>query len=68
VGVAPEEELAEEFTASGATHDLPSAEHAIGGGMKFGGQRSEVGARDGPTEPTSASTTTAEQASVGKAL
>jgi hypothetical protein len=42
-------------------HDVPGAEQTIGGGMKFGGQSSGVGMSGGPTEPTSASTTTAEQ-------
>jgi hypothetical protein len=64
VGVAPGEE-SEKDSASGAKHDAPGAGHTIGGGMKFGGQSSVVGASGSPTEPTSASTTTAEQVLVG---
>jgi hypothetical protein len=47
-------------------NDVPGAEHTIGGGMKFGGQSSRVEMSGGPTEPTSASTTTAEQVIVGE--
>ena len=54
------EDEAEEDAASSSMHDVPSAEHTIGGGMKFGGQSSGVGARGGPTEPTAASTETEE--------
>jgi len=60
LGAAPEDE-AEEDSASGAINDAPGAERARGGGMKFGGQSSGVGASGGPTEPTSASATKAEQ-------
>jgi hypothetical protein len=64
VEIAPEEE-AEEDSASGAMNDAPGAEHASGGGMAIGGQSSGVEMSGGPTEPTSASTTTAEQVFVG---
>jgi hypothetical protein len=64
VGVASEEE-AEEDAASGATNDAPSAEHASSGDIKIGGKSSGVEASGGPTEYTSASTTTAEQIFVG---
>jgi hypothetical protein len=64
VEIAPEEE-AEKYAASGAINDAPGAKHASGGGMAIGGQSSGVGASSGPTEPTSASTTTAEQVFVG---
>jgi hypothetical protein len=63
MGVAPEKE-ADEDAASGAMNDAPGAEHASGGGMKSGGQRSGVGASGGLMETTSASTTTAEQVPV----
>ena len=59
MGVAPEEEAAAKLQQL-FIHDVPSAEHTIGGGMKFGGQSSGVEMSGGPTEPTSASTTTAE--------
>jgi hypothetical protein len=39
----------------------PGAEQASGGGMKSGGQRSEMGTFGVSTEPTAASLTTAEQ-------
>jgi hypothetical protein len=59
VGVAPEKKT-EEVAASGAMHDVPGAELAIGGGLKSSGQ-----SRGGPTESTTASTSTAEQVLVG---
>ena len=65
MGVAPEEEAAAKLQQL-FIHDVPSAEHTIGGGMKFGGQSSGVEMSGGPTEPTSASTTTAEQVLVGE--
>jgi hypothetical protein len=61
---APEEEV-EKDAASGAMNDAPGAEHASSGGMTIGGQSSGVGESGGPTEPTSASTATAEQIFVG---
>jgi hypothetical protein len=64
VGVAPDEE-AEGDTASGGKHDAPSAEQASSGDMAIGGKSSGAGASGGPTEPTSASTTTAEQVLFG---
>ena len=64
MGVAPGEE-SEKDSASGAKHDAPGAGHTIGGGLKFGGQSSVVGASGSPTELQAASTTTAEQVLVG---
>jgi creatinine amidohydrolase/Fe(II)-dependent formamide hydrolase-like protein len=65
VGAAPEEEAAEEVAASGEMHDVPGAEHAIGGEMEFGWRNRGLSASGVPTEPISASTTTAEQVVVG---
>jgi hypothetical protein len=62
--MAPEKE-AEEEARSGAMNDEPGAEQS-GDKMTIGGQSSGVGASGGPTEPTSASTTTAEQFLSGK--
>jgi hypothetical protein len=59
------EDEAEEDSASGSMHDVPSAEHASGGGMILGGQRSGVGVSGGPTKPTVASTETEEPFLVG---
>jgi hypothetical protein len=39
VGAAPKEEAAEEVSVGGEMHDKPGAEHVIGGGMEFGGQK-----------------------------
>ena len=64
LGAAPEDE-AEKDSARRAINDAPGAERARGGGMKFGGQSSVVGASGSPTELQAAFTTTAEQVLVG---
>jgi hypothetical protein len=64
VETAPEQE-AEGDSKSGAMNNAPGAEHASGGGMAIGGQSSGMGASGGSTQPTSASTTTAEKVFVG---
>jgi|AntAceMinimDraft_5_1070358.scaffolds.fasta_scaffold50251_2 hypothetical protein len=46
-------------------HDVPGAEHAISGGMEFGGWNRGLGANGDPTEPTPACTETAQHALVG---
>jgi hypothetical protein len=68
VGMAPEEEAGEveDDTASGAMHGALGSKQTSGGGIKATGQGSGVGTSGGPTEPTSASTTTAEKVLVGE--
>jgi hypothetical protein len=61
VSVAPLKKAAEEVTAIGAIHGVSGTEHDISSCAKSGGELSGVATSNGPTEPTSASTTTAEQ-------
>jgi hypothetical protein len=65
VGVALEEEAAQEVAASREMHNEPGAKHTIGGGMEFGGKNRGLGTSGVPPELISASSTTAEQFFVG---